>query len=169
MDILFGVSLCEHSPSCKMSTNAPFGVQERNMNLNVKRAKKGFTLVELLVVVLILAILMAIALPLYLSSVKDSQLKTCQANMKTIANAVQAKYVKDKGAGYFNGGDVDAAACDKDSGDLADLQNPPMCPLAAATEYYSVAGDADSFTVTCPTSHGSYNPASGFAGPPAAP
>ena len=74
---------------------------------------------------------MAIALPLYLSSVKDSQLKTCHANMKTIANAVQAKYVKDKGSSYFNDV-VDATNCNPTTGALADLQNPPMCPLAAS-------------------------------------
>jgi prepilin-type N-terminal cleavage/methylation domain-containing protein len=48
--------------------------------------RRGFTLVELLVVVLILATLMAVALPLYLSSVSDSGTKTCRANMQTISN-----------------------------------------------------------------------------------
>ena len=65
--------------------------------------KKGaFTLIELLVVVLILAILTAVALPLYLSSVKDSEKKTCQTNMQTIANAVQAYKVRTRVA--FKGG-----------------------------------------------------------------
>ena len=59
--------------------------------LTSRRNKKGFTLVELLVVVLILATLLAVALPLYLSSVADSSKKTCRANMQSIANA--ASYV----------------------------------------------------------------------------
>jgi len=52
--------------------------------------RKGFTLIELLIVILVLAILMAVALPLYLAAVSDSQVKTCRANMQTIANAEAA-------------------------------------------------------------------------------
>ncbi len=54
------------------------------------RNRKGFTLIELLIVILVLAILMAVALPLYLAAVADSQVKTCRANMQTIANAEAA-------------------------------------------------------------------------------
>src|SRR5215472_12404076 len=56
-------------------------IRKRNMK------RKGFTLIELLIVILVLAILMAVALPLYLAAVADSQVKTCRANMQTIANA----------------------------------------------------------------------------------
>ena len=38
-------------------------------------------MVELLIVTLIMAILMAVALPLYLGAVGDAQVKTCRANM----------------------------------------------------------------------------------------
>lgn len=67
-----------------------------------RRNKKGFTLVELLVVVLILATLMAVALPLYLSSVADSSKKTCRANMQSIANAAQSWKVKNRAADFTN-------------------------------------------------------------------
>src|SRR2546428_13665929 len=55
-----------------------------------RKSQKGFTLIELLIVILALAILMAVALPLYLAAVSDSQVKTCRANMQTIANAEAA-------------------------------------------------------------------------------
>ena len=49
---------------------------------------------------LVIGILMAVALPLYLSAVGDAQRKTCRANMQTIANAVQAARVKTVAADY---------------------------------------------------------------------
>ncbi len=52
--------------------------------------RSGFTLVELLIVILIFAILMAVALPLYLAAITDSEIKSCRANMQTIANAEAA-------------------------------------------------------------------------------
>ena len=70
------------------------------IRMNAARNRKGFTLVELLVVVLILATLMAVALPLYLSSVADSSKKTCRANMQSIANAAQAWKVKNRAADF---------------------------------------------------------------------
>jgi type IV pilus assembly protein PilA len=54
------------------------------------RACRAFTLIELLIVILVMSILMAIALPLYLAAVSDSQVKTCRSNMQTIADAEQA-------------------------------------------------------------------------------
>jgi len=134
----------------------------------LRRNRKGFTLIELLVVVLILAILMAVALPLYLSSVADAQKKTCRANMQTIANAVQARYVQNNGAGGYAAvsGTVNAAFCGPGN-TLPDLQAPPVCPTGGV---YSVAvGDgalksdsgtvvpATQFLVEC-TLHGNFAP-----------
>jgi len=51
---------------------------------------RAFTLIELLVVMLILSILMAVAMPLYLAAVTDSQRKSCRANMQSIADAEAA-------------------------------------------------------------------------------
>ena|SRR5579872_1137504 len=51
---------------------------------------KGFTLIELLTAILIIAILMAVAIPLYLGIVADGDRKICRANMQSIANAEMA-------------------------------------------------------------------------------
>ena len=53
-------------------------------------SRRGFTLVELLVVVLILAILMAVALPLYFSAIRTSTRRTARTNMKTLTTAMTA-------------------------------------------------------------------------------
>ena len=55
-----------------------------------RKNRRAFTLVELLVVVLILAILMAVALPLYLGAIASSERGAARANMQTIANANQS-------------------------------------------------------------------------------
>jgi len=62
--------------------------------------KRGFTLVELLIVIVILAVLLALALPLYSRSVRDSQRQTCRSNMQTIASAEQAFKIRDRQHAY---------------------------------------------------------------------
>jgi type IV pilus assembly protein PilA len=52
------------------------------------RSKKGFTLVELMVVVVILGILVAIAVPIYNNVTGDAQKKACAANERTLEGAV---------------------------------------------------------------------------------
>ena len=68
--------------------------------MNNHRRNKAFTLVELLVVVLILAILVAVALPLYLDSVKTSERSACATNIKSIATGVQAWKAKNRTLSY---------------------------------------------------------------------
>ncbi|HZT44278.1 MAG TPA: prepilin-type N-terminal cleavage/methylation domain-containing protein [Chthonomonadaceae bacterium] len=119
---------------------------------SARRARKGFTLVELLVVVLILAILMSLALPLYVSAVANSEKRTCRANMQTIANAVQAARVKTVAGSYrWLMGDVTTSR-------LPDLQAVPVCPGGGS---YSIepgsSGDYSTFQVVC-TKHGTFEP-----------
>ncbi|MCW5940772.1 MAG: prepilin-type N-terminal cleavage/methylation domain-containing protein [Fimbriimonadaceae bacterium] len=106
--------------------------------VTIKKTRKGFTLVELLVTVLILAVLMAVALPLYLSAVADSEKKTARSNMQTIANAVQAWKIK-SGSAY-------AAIASPVSATLTDLQNEPICPRGGT--YFVDLSNAP-FTVHC--------------------
>ena len=49
--------------------------------------KKGFTLVELMIVVVILGILVAIAVPIYNINVRRAKEKACRSNMKIIQKA----------------------------------------------------------------------------------
>ncbi len=49
--------------------------------------KKGFTLVELMIVVVILGILVAIAVPIYSAVRENAERRTCQSNMRMIVGA----------------------------------------------------------------------------------
>ena len=48
------------------------------------KSKKGFTLVELMIVVVIMAILVAVAVPIFSAVTKNARTKTCLANQREI-------------------------------------------------------------------------------------
>ena len=52
------------------------------------KSKKGFTLVELMIVVVIMAILVAVAVPIFSAVTKNAQRKTCAANIREIVSQI---------------------------------------------------------------------------------
>jgi len=52
--------------------------------------KKGFTLVEVIVVAVIVAVLAAVAIPLYMGYIRDSRMNVCQNNAASIASSLTA-------------------------------------------------------------------------------
>ena len=55
----------------------------------ILKTKRGFTLVELMIVVVIMAILVAVAMPVYYSLTSVVEKRTCRSNMKTVENLLQ--------------------------------------------------------------------------------
>jgi prepilin-type N-terminal cleavage/methylation domain-containing protein len=99
------------------------------------RKDEGFTLVELMVVVLIIGILVAIAIPVFNAASASARLKTCQGNMRTIEGAVEQWLAADP---------TNARATTSGSGWIAVLVGPsnyiksePLCPTAKASYTYN--------------------------------
>lgn len=57
------------------------------MTIPCKRATRGFTLVEIMVVVAILGVLLAIAIPGFQKARTNARAKACQGNLKQIYSA----------------------------------------------------------------------------------
>lgn len=103
--------------------------------------KEGFTLIELMIVILIIAILVAIAVPVYLAARNNAQRRTCQANLRTIDGAINQYYAEAEI--YPTGMDSLTQA------PYQVLREAPRCPTSNTTTYGGIAGGARS---TCPTS-----------------
>lgn len=99
----------------------------------------GFTLEELMVVVLIIGILVAIAVSVFLSSRANAELKTCQANQRTMEGAVRTYNAQSTVPYPAAGTLVDAAnvLVAGGNGAGATIETPPLCPThTLATQFY---------------------------------
>ena len=94
--------------------------------------QKGFTLIELMIVILIIAILVAIAVPVYLAATNSAKRRTCQSNLRTIDSAINAYN------GYYDMMPGNGTCANVLS--TTWLKRDPTCPSSAAPGTYSLAG-----------------------------
>ncbi len=106
------------------------------------KSKKGFTLVELMIVVVIMAILVAVAVPIYSAVTKNARTKTCLANQREI----QSQFNNNQMSGILtlatgdkytlttnsegDGGEWASTAGNDETAVIAELfQEVPYCPV----------------------------------------
>ena len=61
------------------------------------RAEKGFTLVEILIVVIILGILAAIVVPQFADASSDAKLSSLKSNLQTVRSQIQLHNIQNSG------------------------------------------------------------------------
>lgn len=111
------------------------------------RNEKGFTLIELMVVILIIGILVAIAIPVFNSARDSANERSCQANLRTLDGAIQTWRAGNTGAWPANGTEAEAAL-------VPDyVKEMPVCP--SDDDSYTVGGGGATTptTFSCPNGH----------------
>ena len=91
-------------------------------NLPARWGRKGFTLVEIMIVVLIIGILLAIAVPNFIKARETSRSKSCIANLKQIEAAKEQWCMDNKQASTATPGTADLY------GTTNYVKNTPGCP-----------------------------------------
>jgi type II secretion system protein G len=109
------------------------------------RNEKGFTLIELMIVIVIIGILAAIAIPRFATVRDDAEQASCRQNLNSLATAEEMYY-------------ADNASYTDNSGDELDtyIQNSSSMSCPSDDSSYGIALISNGYSIACAnsTSHG---------------
>lgn len=106
--------------------------EEGDSMFKMMKKDEGFTLVELMIVVLIIGILVAIAIPIFNNASAEAKKKTCAANIRTINGAINQMAAVDG---------TDPKTLATTPAELVTegyLKEEPKCPVPAEPTAYTV-------------------------------
>jgi type IV pilus assembly protein PilA len=126
-----------------------------------RNGERGFTLIELMIVVAIIAILAGILIPNFVNARAQAQTSACESNLRSIATAMELVYAdlqtyEPNGQANFNADPADFT----NSAGTAYLNNTPRDAAAVdPTQFYTIkvteqgGGAPPSYVITCPGTH----------------
>lgn len=119
--------------------------------------QRGFTLLEMMVVVAIIAILAGILIPNFTHARAQAATSACMANLKTVATAFELYYTDKQTYPPGTNQVIDSSATGGGGVLSGYIGQPPEDPTAGTGKYYTytttTSGGVDAYSIWCPGTH----------------
>jgi len=115
--------------------------KEESKMKKLLRNQAGFTLVELMIVIVIVGILAAVAVPIYQSNITKAKMSECDAALGTIRTTLRVSYAEHGAYPVWDGLVTEATGIDVTTMDLEGR--------FFKAENYTLASDTSTYTITC--------------------